>query len=297
MLAAVWFGLMATGTPRPVEAASPAFWDHWGDGRAELSGYSIRLERYGAERQGTVVLVYVTEDLNRTTLVKNDRGSLAAPDKLPVLKLNAMLNFRTGIYPYSVMTSVFASIDASGGAERFAPVKLTFTAQEWCGQVFRSVKPESGHFTEKLHSYFEVEGDATRQVDVDATTLYEDALWIQLRELDGPFAGGGDWQGLLVPSLWRVRQSHEPLAPVEARITRDHTTVDGVPVARFVVAAPDFERVFDVEEAPPRRILAWRTSGGEKATLLGTKRFKYWQLNGLGDEALLSEFGLGSSEH
>jgi hypothetical protein len=277
--------------PRPSQGASPAFWERWSDGQAELDGYRVTMPRYGEPRDGHVVLVYVTEEMNQKTLVKDDTGAVPPDQKEVVLKLNHTLKFRTGIYPYSVMTSVFSPV-GSAGRERFAPVKISFTAQEWCGHVFQMVTPTLDAFSSILHSYFSVEGDREDHVTTEPLTLYEDALWIQLRELDGPFEGGGDWEGYVVPSLWQLRKTHRLAEPVKATITREEAEVDGTPITRFTLRYADYSRTWDIEGAEPHRILAWRTSDGEEGTLTGTVRLPYWQLNANGDERYLAELGL-----
>jgi len=277
--------------PRPNQGASPAFWDAWSDGQAELDGYRITMPRYGQLREGHAVLVYVTEEMNRETLIKDDTGQVPPEQKEVVLKLNHTLEFRTGIYPYSVMTSVFSPV-GSRGRERFAPVKISFTAQEWCGHVFQMLTPTVDSFTSTLHSYFSREGDREDHVKTEPITLYEDALWIQLRELDGPFEGGGDWSGKLVPSLWELRKSHRLAGPVDATITREDLELDGTPITRFTLHYADFTRTWDIERAMPHRILAWRTSDGEEGVLTGSTRLPYWRLNANGDERYLAELGL-----
>lgn len=289
---------------RPSVGASQAFWDHWSDGKAELSAYEIVTPRYGEPRNGRVVLIYVTEEMNTQTLIKDDTGDVPPEDKEVVLKLNHTLKFRTGIYPYSVMTSVFSPV-GSAGRERFAPVKISFTAQEWCGHVFQMVKPRIDGFDNSIRSYFSWEGDRDETIETAPFTLYEDALYIQLRELDGPFEGGGDWSGRLVPSIWTRRKSHMPLRPVDATITRETGVRDGTAVTSFTLrceiptAAPDgeirpvpFWRRFDVEAAMPHRILAWETGDGEHAEMLGSTRLPYWRLNANGGEVYLKELGL-----
>jgi hypothetical protein len=47
-----------------------------------------------------------------------------------------------------------------------------------------------------------------------------------------------------------------------------------------------------MESAAPHRILAWQSSDGEAAHLLGSARLAYWQLNGLGQEKQLKLLGL-----
>ncbi len=286
----------STKTPSVVKVpASKAFWKHWSDGRAEVTGYAIQESRYGHLRRGTTVLIYVTEEVDGRTWVKDDGGKVPARHKRAVIKLNHVQTFRTGIYPYRVMTSVFAPVnggDAGPGRERFAPTKISLSAQEWCGHVFQILRPWSHHFKSDLHSYFGGEGDRKERVTTSGGTLYEDALPIQLRELDGPFAGGRDWSGEVVPSLWASRKSHQRLAPVRATITRTETTSAGVAITRFRLARGRYWKVFDVERVSPRRLLSWRDSDGSAGRLLKTARLPYWRLNGPGAEAHLVKLGL-----
>jgi len=271
--------------------ASPAFWTAWGDGKAELTGYAVTTSRYGAPREGRVVLIYVTEPMDRRNWVKDDAGDVPQEERVNVMKLNHVLKFQTGIYPYSVMTSVFAPVDGLS-AERFAPAKIAMSAQEWCGHVYQKLMPAPEAFTSELRSYFHAEGDRNTTVKTPPGTLYEDALLIQLRELDGPFAGGRNWAGSIVPSLWAQRKSHAALGTVAATIGRKDATRDGVPVTRFTLSYASVLTTYDVEKAAPRRVLSWKTEGGDEARLLKTARLPYWQLNGHGDEKYLRELGM-----
>jgi hypothetical protein len=278
--------------PRAEARAGSAFWEHWGDGRAELSSYAVRTERYGEPRDGEVVLIYVTEPMDSRVWIKDDRGDVPDAFRVNVLKLNRTLKFRTGLYPYSVMTSVFAPVDGLA-LERFAPVKITLSAQEWCGHVYHTLKPDGSGFADEIRSYFHDEGERASRLPAPPGTLYEDALWIQLRELDGPFHGGRDWQGSLVPTLWDSRKAHVSPRPEASTIRRSAATREGVPVTRFTVERGARTLTLDVEREPPRRILGWSASDGEEARLLGTARLPYWQLNRPGDESWLERIGLG----
>ena len=274
----------------PTQGASSEFWEMWGDGNAEMSSYDAVSSRYGSPREAELVLIYVTEGLSRSTLVKDD----AADDAVSVLKLNISEKFDTGIYPYSVMTSIFSPVDAYR-SERFQPVKLTLTAQEWCGHVFRGVWPGADGFRSTLYSYFAGEDESDRAFSAPAGTLYEDALLMQLRELDGPFAGGGGWSGHVVPSLWQQRVTHDEIAAVSATITRAQASRDDQPVTRFVLSYGDYVRTYDVEQVSPHRVIAWETSTGDRAVLKGTDRLPYWRLNGPGEESNRARFGLSTS--
>lgn len=308
-LSPVLFLLLAgCGTPNgpawpdaPTAGASDAFWKTWGDGNAEVATYAATVSRYDSLRAASVVLVTVTEPVDRTTWIKDDSATGNA--RLDVIKLNHMETFQTGVYPYSVMTSVFMPV-ADFGADvggRFAPAKLTLTAQEWCGHVWHGVWPSAGSFQASMRSYFATEGETDRTVEAPKGTLYEDALLVQLRELDGPFAGGADWSGSLVPALWEQRMAHRPLAPVAATIARADTAVagpDGDPLAatRFRIAYAGargpFVRTVVVEKQAPRRVLGWTTSRGERVRLVRSLRMPYWRLNRPGDTRWRDSLGL-----
>ena len=270
--------------------ASSAFWTAWGDGKAELSGYAVTTSRYGVPREGRVVLIYVTEPMDRRVWIKDDAGDVPPSERVNVLKLNNILEFQTGIYPYSVMTSVFAPVDAGTG-ERFSPVKIALSAQEWCGHVYHKVMPKADGFASESRSYFHAEGESSKSVRVPQGTIYEDALLIQLRELDGPFAQGRNWSGSIVPSLWSARKRHVPLEPVVATIKRENATRDGAPVTRFTVTYGSVVTTYDVEKKMPRRVLGWKSSDGELGRILKTNRLSYWKLNHPGDEKYLKDLG------
>ena len=266
--------------------ASADFSARWRDGRAEVAAYRGTVMRYGAARDAEAVLVYVTEPLDRRTLIKDDDAP--ASERLDVLKLNFALRLQTGIYPYSVLTSVFAPIDAYDG-ERFSPAKITLGEQDWCGGTFAAIWPDRHALVERSHSYFASEGDVAARTEVPGGALYEDALYIQLRELDGPFAGGAEWRGAIIPSLWHARRDHHAIVPATGRITREETTER----TRFTMRLDDgYERTFDVGPAPDRPLLAFHSSGGDDFRLVGRERLAYWELHDLGEESYRAQLGI-----
>ena len=218
---------------------------------------------------------------------------------MEVLKLNLSLKFLTGIYPYSVMTSVFAPVD-DWGLERFQPVKIGHSVQEWCGHYLHQLWTGPEAMRSIRLSYFASEGETLARSDIPSGTLYEDGLLIQLRELDGPFAGGGDWSGWIVPSLWNARRGVAPAEPIEATIEReevgpgpaDPAESAGVALTRFTLRYGDYWREYDVESDPPRRIMGWRTSLGDTVRLVETRRLAYWTENDPGGRSLRAELGL-----
>ena len=75
-----------------------------------ITTYKITEMRYNEPREGVRIMVVVTEPLSMMTFVKPD-SDLPSDKKIEVLKLNDLRKFTTGIYEYSVMTSVFAYVD------------------------------------------------------------------------------------------------------------------------------------------------------------------------------------------
>src|SRR5690242_11806643 len=62
--------------------AADAFDGVWRDGRAEVSGYRLRVERYGHPRVGRAVLITVTEPFSRSRHVKLDDANARGSDVL-----------------------------------------------------------------------------------------------------------------------------------------------------------------------------------------------------------------------
>ena len=100
-----------------------AFWDHWGDGRAELGAYDLVIPRYGELRRGVAVTIFVTETFSEEARVKANPGRHQASDEYPVMKLNFVQDFPTGIYDYNLMTSAFLALAPRSGRPPGTPAK------------------------------------------------------------------------------------------------------------------------------------------------------------------------------
>lgn len=279
------------GSPRPAD--SGAFWAAWGDGKAEVDTYHLVQPRYGALRDGTATLIYVTEDFSWSERVKADPGAHPAEDLRPVLKLNASRDFITGVYPYHVMTSVFTRVEPGDGMRALDPLKLTFSATEWCGMVYEEWVPSAGALARTAHTYFDADTRPPRTEAVPADVIYEDALPILVRGLRGDWlAPGGVTEVPSLPSFLEARFAHteaavrtlrvERSAPVEPRVV-DGVTVE---VERWTTrAAGGPATTWFVERDGARRLVAWEVDSGERAELVASVRMPYWQLNKAGDEA------------
>lgn len=275
--------------------AAEDFWKHWGDGRAELNGYRLELKRYGAARSGSAVLIYVTEEFSDSLRVKADPGRHPASDVFPVLKLNSIQAFQTGIYDYNLMTSVFARL-----ADGWPLAKVSFSSQEWCGHVYHQLLPRGTSLTNTWHSYFDGEADGHDELPLPADGWFADALPITLRGLRGAPLKPGQKRALaLLPSLTSARLEHKALAWSQAtleratmpRSTRVPAGVFKVDVYTLAVAG-GATWTYEIESAWPHRLVRWSNDAGERAELLKSTRLPYWQLNAPGGERHLKELGL-----
>ena len=278
-------------------ASAQDFWAHWGDGKAELNGYALEQPRYGSLRSGTAVMVFVTEDFSGALRVKAEPGRHPAGDVFPVLKLNAVRDFATGIYDYNVMTSTFVRVAAG-----WPVAKVSFSSQEWCGHVFHQLVPRGGRLGGVFHSYFDGEADGSEDLELPKDGVFEDALPVLLRGWNDALLKPGEQRSVpFLPSLLWVRLNHRPLAWTTARISRSATTRSrSVPAGRFEVSSYSVETSdgrtlgFEVETAPPYRLVRQTGPDGEELVLRGSTRLPYWQLNGPGGEKYLRQLGLGA---
>ena len=271
------------------------FWAHWGDGKAELGGYRLTQPRYGVSRSGSMVLIFVTEDFSDSLRVKADPGKHPPADVYPVMKLNDVLHFQTGIYDYSVMTSAFARV-----ALGWPVAKVSFSSQEWCGHVYHQILPRPGVVSGVFHSYFDGEADGKDELGSPKDGVFEDALPILLRGWGGSYLPPGETRTVpILPALLRARLEHRRLAWTKATITRLASETRAVvpagsfEVTTWTVAIEGGPTVtFQFESQAPYRLVRRFTDTGEDARLLGSARLAYWKLNGLGGEASLKLLGL-----
>jgi hypothetical protein len=302
-------GLAAAGVATEPGGSSPSygseFWGHWGDGRAEVAAYELVEPRYGAERQGTAVAIFVTEDFSESERVKAETAPVEransedTSDRFPVLKLNLVRVFATGIYDYNLMTSAFVALAPVQGRPAGTPTKVSFSAQEWCGHAYHQLLFDRGRVRSQLHSYFEGEADRDATLDAPADVGSEDALLLWARGLAYPVVAPGEERtSTIVSSVSRARLEHVAETVTEVRLLRSAKSYTlEVPAGSFLVRqawaiAGDAKWSFSVEAHPPHRIVAWQGPSGEQARLVGSERLAYWQMKAPGDEAALERIGL-----
>lgn len=288
------------------QGPSPSFESHWQDGKAELAAYRYSVTRYGERREGRAVMITVTEPFSASKRVKADDARANPADTFEALKVNLVRDFQTGIYDYNTMVSVFSR------TKDFSPVKISFSAAEWCGHVYEEIAFEPHRTTDLVRSYFEGES-ASRTLRWRKGGVSEDMLFVLLRGFRGEYLSlGGGREVPFLPSPFTSRLTHRPVEWTTAWIDRAPAS------ERVRVPAGTFEadrmtvRVADgrvgrfwIERAHPYRVLKWEwtaptsrrsrmgADGADAGEFTGSKRLPYWELHKNGDERYLRDFGLG----
>lgn len=262
------------------------FAEYWYTGQGELNSYALTQWRYGEPRAGQAVLVFVTEPFSFSRHLKLDRPETAGTDKLQVLKLNHLRRFPTGVYDYSMMTSVFTPVDL----HRYPhTLKLSASLQEWCGHTFLQINLDGKKYRSRLFSYFESEGEQEHHVKA---VMLEDELWTRLRLDPAQFTQGQLVE--LIPAAHYLRLNHQPLVPRQARI-RYESQERGTWLVVEYLHLPRTLRI-RFEEQFPWRILEWREEDDRgpltTAVLKKSMRLPYWEHQRNDDLPLRDSLGL-----
>lgn len=281
--------------PRTPSQAPAGFWDVWGDGKAELSGYQLTQPRYGTPRRGEAVLVFVTEQFTAGSRVKSDGGH---GDEFPVIKLNEARDFQTGVYDYNIMTSAFVRLDGKDALG--IPTKVAFSGQEWCGHVYDHLITHGDRYDRTSHSYFDGEADQSLAMDIPAGGVFLDAMPLYVRGVAGELVPKGGSVPLTVhPRLMDLRFLHRPAGWMSGTLSRSNAlSTTTVPAGEFKTET--FELTLDsstwtweVEAEGARRLIRWTGPDGEVGAMTGSIRSPYWNKSGNADESLRKSLGLG----
>ncbi len=271
------------------------FDNYWYKNKAELSSYQLEQARYGEIHQGESVLVFVTEDFSASKLVKLDNPSATPKDAVKIMKLNATRKFNTGIYPYSMMSSVFTPVDLKKHPNT---LKITSSSQEWCGHTFMQVDLEKSNYKVDLNSYFESEGNQEFKVD---KVMPEDEIWNRIRIAPKSLPQGNV---TLLPGTFYTRLRHTEYKPqkAEASLKEDDQNADFMV---YDIKYKDLDRTLKItfQKEFPHQIEGWEetnTSGwGTDAKKLTTKAVRkksimldYWNKHNNEDLGLRKDLGL-----
>ncbi|MEM6765232.1 MAG: hypothetical protein AAF824_01310 [Bacteroidota bacterium] len=265
---------------------SEEFKKHWYSGKAEVASFALQQSRYGDLHQGNAVMIFVAEDFSLSKQVKLDYPRGASNDKTSILKMNMVKKFTTGIYPYSMMLSVFTPVERG-----YQPhtLKTSTTIQEWCGHVFSQLNLREEAYELKEFSYFESEGDSQRKLPTD---LLEDEVW-SLIKLDPTLLPTGKHD--IIPGAFNSRLRHNRIQAVRAEMSLSEADEKGIrtysifyPSRRTLAIA--FDQNF------PYTIMGWtETLPSGQQTIASRKTGKmidYWTRNDPSDSYLRDELSL-----
>lgn len=275
-----------------VNTLHPSFDKIWKQNKAEITTYELTQARYGELHTGTATLIFVTEDHDTRRQVKID-----SPDdtlgKYPasMLKCNFVKNFTTGIYPYSMMTSVFTPIDS--GARYH---KIACSTQEWCGHTYAQINCKGSLMHLRSYSYFEEEGDL--DTSYYNTQLLEDAMWNTIRLHPSWLATG---EHFMFPSIMYCRLAHIPIQAYRA----NGTLKTEKKLSAYTLEYPQLQRSITIwfNTAWPHEIEKWeetyRDGFGTHSKVLVTTAVRkkriwtdYWNKHTTKDKVLRKQLGL-----
>ncbi|GAB3891443.1 hypothetical protein [Spirosoma agri] len=281
-------------TQKPTTTATSAdFSGYWFGGKAELNSYTLEQAQYGALHPGEAVMIFVTEDFRTDKQVKAETPE--SRDKaVPVLKTNISKKFVTGIYDYSLFTSIFTPINSGIDNPALFPntLKVSTSGQEWCGHSYLQLNYQNNGYRITGRSYFE------KEVDEDYTVgkaMLEDELWNRIR-LNPEKLPTGEIQ--LIPGTMAARLRHKKLDPLPAKLKIDNyegVLYPGKFLKSYVIEYPTDDRTLTIifESQFPHKIVGWEEIYKSKDNLLTSRAVlkktiltDYWNHNAPADSTL-----------
>lgn len=228
-----------------------AFKDYWYQGKAELNTYEILQNRYKDLHPGEVIAIFVTEDFLTDKQVKNDQYK--NPNSVGILKMNLMNRFTTGLYDYSIMTSTFTPVDL---AENPHSLKVTTSAQDWCGQAWMQLNKSKQGYNMQLHSYFENEADKKGKAP---NVFLEDEIMNRIRINPASLPIGA---ATMMASNQFLRLKHQDFAPTNISATLEEykgSEFTGKDLQVYNIKMPEYQRElsFIFSGQAPYQIEGW----------------------------------------
>ncbi len=273
---------------RPPEAATaptaPPFGAGrlWDDGRAEIDAYEAAVRRDGLPRKFTAYLIVVKEDLSRKRLAKADPGHDPA-DLVTVLKLNHVLDYRTGISSCRQTATCYFDRDS------MELLKLSLASSDWSGSTYKEFQRRDRGGLLRVHTDRDDPAEASYDVPIGPDVVFYDQLPLWIRSL--PQAVGTRRELRLLPT------QIDPHAP---RPEIRKGTLQAVRQEILLVKAGGFQTirwqldtgggrpdVYWTARDAPHVLVAWDQPDGGGYRLKWTQRLPYWTLNRPADERYL----------
>ena len=269
-------------------ATDSLFNAYWYNDKAEIRTYKFSQARYGELYEGMATVIFVTEPFLKSKGVKPDHHK-RTKDQIPVLKMNLLKKFGTGIYPYSMMLSTFTPLEESQGMS-----KASATGQEWCGHIFSQMNKRKNNYEVVSYSYFEEEGDREY---VLPDVFSEDEIWSRIR-IDYQSLPIGDIQ--IIPGLYYTRleqHKHKVEKAIGTLKKGEHQTV-------YTLTYPKRKRTLEItfSNAFPFEIEQWEETYADKrapdkrltttAVLDQSKNIDHWNYNAGQYRSIRKELGV-----
>lgn len=267
---------------------------YWYQGEAEITRFELQQNRYRDVHPGEAIMIFVTEDFLTDEQVKNEHYQ--KDNSTNVLKMNMIRRFTTGLYDYSIMTSVFTPAKTAAYPNT---LKVTTSTQDWCGQTFMQLNYRDDAYQAQVRSYFESEGDQNFEVPA---SILEDELFNRIRINPEALPTGNI---KILPSLTITRLRHKTFEPVAAKASKsiyEGDEFEGENLQQYTVKFPDENRTLEIvfEGAAPYKIAGWKDSypgfDGKMRTTIAKRSHTimspYWQKNGLEDMATRKALGV-----
>ncbi len=276
---------------------SEEFKAYWYAGTAEINSYQLSQARYGEMRDGYAVLIFVTEDFLLDSQVKKEGKT---EEKVTsVLKTNFVRKFTTGIYDYSMMSSIFTPVERN---EFSNTLKLSTSSQEWCGHSYLQFNLKNNQYQMKGYSYFMNEADQNELVE---KALFEDEIFNLLR-MNLEYIPVGAVK--LIPSTQWLRLSHQEIKAYPATISigsKIDTNYSQSEISEIKISYDQLDRTVQIyyQTQFPHKIYGWEETAKsgfeENAKMMTTKAVldttilsPYWSKNQNKDVYLREKLGI-----
>lgn len=268
---------------------------HWTQGKAEVNVYELSQNRYKENYPGHIISVFVTEDFLTDKQVKNERYQ--NKNSTWILKNIQLRKFATGVYDYSLFSSVFTPIDRNQFPKS---LKVSASSQEWCGTIYTQLNLDGEDYKVEQRSYFEKEGDVSTRIK---KSILEDEVFNVLR-MNPKLLPIGNLQ--FIPPASYIQLKHLQLQSFKAKASLrpyDKEDLPGGNLMEYKIEYAQLKRTMRIvfENKAPYKIVGWfetfpsafdkklRTTS---AILKKQKMLPYWGQNSLNDVKLRKELGL-----
>lgn len=269
---------------------------YWSQGKAEINVYEISQNRYKENHVGQLLSVFVTEDFLTDKQVKNEQ--YLNKNSTWILKNIQLKKFATGVYDYSLFSSVFTPIDRIKFPKS---LKVSASSQEWCGTMYTQFNLLLNEDYKVEHrSYFEKEGDINTGIK---QSFLEDEIFTVIR-MNPTFLPIGVIQ--YIPPANYIQLKHLPLQSFNARASLNSYKKEDLPggnLMEYKIEYAELKRTMRIvfQNKAPYKIIGWfetfpsafdgkiRTT---RALLKTQKMLPYWKQNSLKDLSLRKELGI-----